>query len=37
MLPCEKLVYVEIVEANEPPVAHWIDEVEQQLVADGEG
>jgi hypothetical protein len=30
-LPCEKLVYVEVVNANELPVVHWIDDVERQL------
>jgi uncharacterized membrane protein len=30
-LPCEKLVYVEVVNANELPVIHWIDDVERQL------
>jgi hypothetical protein len=36
-LPCEKLVYVEVVNANEPPVIHWIDEVERQLADDHGG
>ena len=35
MLPCEKLVYVEYVNPNELPVARWVDEVEQQLAAEG--
>ena len=30
-LPCEKLVYVEVVNANELPVIHWTDDVERQL------
>jgi hypothetical protein len=30
-LPCEKQVFVEVVNANEPPVIHWVDEVERQL------
>jgi len=34
-LPCEKLVYVETVDANEPPINHWVDEVEQQLADEG--
>ena len=34
-LPCEKPVNVEIVDATEPPVAHWIAEVEQQLINEG--
>ena len=34
-LPCEKTVSVEIVNASEPPVAHWIAEVEQQLANEG--
>jgi hypothetical protein len=33
-LPCEKLVYVEVVNANEPPVVHWVDDVERQLGGD---
>jgi len=32
ILPCEKTVHVEIVNATEPPVAHWIADVEQQLI-----
>jgi hypothetical protein len=34
-IPDENGVHVEIVEATEPPVAHWIAEVEQQLSMDG--
>jgi hypothetical protein len=34
-LPCEKPVVVEIVNATEAPVAHWIAEVEQQLLNEG--
>lgn len=30
LLPCEKLVYVEVVNPDEPLVAPWIDEVAQQ-------
>ncbi len=30
-LPCEKLVYVEVVNSNELPVIHWTDDVERQL------
>jgi hypothetical protein len=33
-LPCEKLVYVEVVNANELPIVHWVDEVERQLAGD---
>ena len=35
LLPCEKIVHVEIVTATEAPVAHWIAEVEQQLANAG--
>jgi hypothetical protein len=35
LLPCEKTVHVEIVDAAGPPVAHWIAEVERQLAAEG--
>jgi hypothetical protein len=34
-LPSENTVFVEIIDATEPPVAHWIAEVEQQLVSEG--
>lgn len=34
-LPGENMVYVEIVNATEPPVAHWIAEVEHQLATEG--
>jgi hypothetical protein len=33
--PGENTVHVEIVNATEPPVAHWIAEVEHQLAAEG--
>jgi hypothetical protein len=33
-LPGEKMAHVEIVSATEPPVAHWVAEVEQQLAAE---
>jgi len=35
-LPCEKLVFVEVINANEPPIVHWVDEVER-LLADDHG
>jgi hypothetical protein len=35
MLPCEKTAHVEIVNATEAPVAHWIAEVEQQMFDEG--
>lgn len=35
-LPVENTVHVEIVSATEPPVAHWIAEVEHQLATEGE-
>jgi len=34
-LPAENTVHVEIVDATEPPFAHWIAEVERQLAAEG--
>jgi hypothetical protein len=34
-LPGENTVHVEIVSATEPPVAHWIAEVEHQLATEG--
>jgi hypothetical protein len=34
-LPGENPVQVEIVDAAQPPVAHWIAEVEQQVAAEG--
>jgi hypothetical protein len=34
-LPGENTVHVEIVDATEPPVAHWIAEVEHQLATEG--
>ena len=34
-LPSENALHVEIVDATEPPVAHWIAEVEQQLTIEG--
>jgi hypothetical protein len=33
-LPCEKVVYVEVVNANELPVVHWIDDVERQMTGE---
>ena len=33
--PGANTVHVEIVNATEPPVAHWIAEVENQLTAEG--
>jgi hypothetical protein len=30
-LPGQRIVYVEIVNPSEPPVAHWIAEVDQQM------
>jgi hypothetical protein len=35
LLPCEKIVHVEVVTSTEAPVAHWIAEVEQQLANAG--
>jgi hypothetical protein len=34
-LPSENRLHVEIVSANEPPVAHWVAELEFQLSAEG--
>ena len=34
-LPGENTLHVEIVDAAEPPVAHWIAEVEKQLTVEG--
>ncbi len=33
--PVENSVHIEIVDPNEPPVAHWIAEVEQQMMVEG--
>jgi hypothetical protein len=34
-LPGENTIHVELVNASEPPVAHWIAEVEHQLATEG--
>jgi hypothetical protein len=34
-LPGENTIHVEIVDAAEPPVAHWIADVERQLANEG--